>query len=148
MVASGERDLDDLAWGFWIGLTATRTPLEEVNRLFGEDPPSIQKAYLLAEALVRYLIASFGPDIPRRILGERADGVPFEDAVQTVTGRSLRELEREFWVQQLGWRRWIPVATSSAILWIVIVLLALAVLRKQRQRAAAVKRQWEKEEEP
>lgn len=147
MVASGERDLEDRAWGFWIGLTATRTSLEEINRLFSEDPPSVQKAYLLAEALVRYLMASFGPDTPRRILSERANGASFEDAVQSVTGRSLRELESEFWAQQLAWRRWIPVATSSVILWTAIVLLALAALRKQRQRAAAVKRQWEKEEE-
>ncbi|MGH7233069.1 MAG: peptidase MA family metallohydrolase [Nitrospiraceae bacterium] len=147
MVASGERDLGDLAWGFWIGLTATPTSLEEINRLFGENPPSIQKAYLLSEALVRYLMASLGPDIPRRILGERAGGVPFEDAVRTVTGRSLRELEREFWTQQTAWRRWIPVATSSAILWVAIVLLALAALRKQRQRAAALKREWEEEED-
>ena len=164
MVASGERDLEDRAWGFWIGLTATPTSLEEINRLFGENPPAVQKAYLLAEALVRYLMTSLGPDSlpfspahpepaktgslsPQRILGKLAEGVPFEDAVQTVTGRSLSQLEREFWAQQTAWRRWIPVVTSSAILWLVIVLLALGALRKQRRRAAAVKRQWEKEEE-
>jgi hypothetical protein len=101
----------------------------------------------LAEALVRYLMTSLGADIPRRILARRAEGVPFADAVQTVTGRSLLQLEHEFWAQQTAWRRWIPVITSSAILWLVIVLLALGALRKQRQRAAAVKRQWEKEEE-
>jgi peptidase MA superfamily protein len=147
MVASGERDLEDRAWGFWIGLTTTPTSSEEINRLFGENPPAVQKAYLLAEALVRYLMTSLGPDIPRRILGKRAEGVPFEDAVQTVTGRSLLELEREFWAQQTAWRRWIPLVTSSAILWVIIVLLALGALRRQRQRAAAVKRRWEKEEE-
>jgi hypothetical protein len=147
MVASGERALEDRAWGFWVGMTATRTSLEEINRLFGEDPPSVQKAYLLSESLVSYLMASFGPNTPRRIMEKRADGVPFEDAIQTVTGRSLLELEREFWTEQTAWRRWIPVATSSAILWIVIVLLALAALRKQRQRTAAVKQRWEKEEE-
>jgi len=147
MVASGEHDLEDRAWGFWIGLTATPTSSEEVNRLFDDHPPSVEKAYLLAEALVRYLMTSLGADIPRRILARRAEGVPFADAVQTVTGQSLLQLEREFWAQQTAWRRWIPVITSSAILWLVIVLLALGALRKQRQRAAAVKRQWEKEEE-
>ncbi len=146
MVASGERDLEDRAWGFWIGLTATPTALEDMNRLFGEGPPSVQKAYLLSEALVRYLMTSLGSDIPRRILAERADGVPFEDAVQTVTGRSLLELESGFWTQQTAWRRWIPVMTSSTIVWIVIMLVAWAAFRKQRRRAAAVKRQWEKEE--
>jgi hypothetical protein len=146
MVASGERDLEDRAWGFWIGLTATPTPLEEMNRLFSEDPPSVQKAYLLSDALVRYLMTSLGADTVRRILAERAGGVPFEDAVRKVTGRTLLELETTFWAQQTAWRRWIPVVTSSTILWVAIVLLALAALRKQRQRAAAVKRQWEKEE--
>lgn len=147
MVASGERDLEDRAWGFWIGLTATPTALEGINRLFGEGWPSVQKAYLLSEALVRYLMTSLGPDIPRRILAERADGVPFEDAVQTVTGRSLLKLESDFWAQQAAWRRWIPVMTSSTIVWVAIMLVAWAAFRKQRQRAAAVKRQWEKEEE-
>ena len=149
MVASGERDLEDQAWGFWIGLTVTPTPLEEMNRLFSEGPPSVQRAYLLSDALVRYLMTSLGADTVRRILAERADGVPFEDAVHKVTGWTLLELETKFWAQQTAWRRWIPVVTSSTIVWAAIVLLALAALRKQRQRAAAVKRQWEKEgEEP
>ena len=149
MVASGERDLEDRARGFWIGLTATPIPLEEINRLFSENPPSVQKAYLLSDAVVRYLMASLGADTVRRILAERAAGVPFEDAVQKVTSWTLLELETKFWAQQTAWRRWIPVVTSSTIVWVAIVLLALAAWRKQRQRAAAVKRQWEKEgEEP
>lgn len=147
MVASGERDLEDRAWGFWIGLTATPSALDDINRLFSEGPPAAQKAYLLSEALVRYLTTSLGPDIPRRILAERANGIPFEDAVQTVIGRSLLEFERDFWAQQTAWRRWIPVLTSSTIIWVAVMLVAWAAFRKQRQRAAAVKRQWEKEEE-
>lgn len=146
MVASGERDLKDQAWGFWIGLTATPTTLDDINRLFGEGPPSVQRAYLLSEALVRNLMASRGSDTPSRILAERAGGVPFEDAVQTVTGRSLLELQRDFWEQQTAWRRWIPVVTSSTLVWVAIMLVAFAAFRKQRQRAAAVKRQWEEEE--
>ena len=148
MVASGERDLEDRAWGFWIGLTATPSALEDINRLFSEEPPAVQKAYLLSEALVRYLMTSFGPDIPRRILAERANGISFEDAVQSVTGRSLLEFERSFWAQQTVWRRWIPVLTSSTIIWVAVMLVAWAAFRKQRQRAAAVKRQWEQEETP
>ena len=147
MVASGERVLEDRAWGFWIGLTATPTSLDDITRLFAEGPPSVQKAYLLSEALVRYLMTSLGPDIPRRILVERADGVPFEDAVQKVSGRTLLELETAFWNQQTAWRRWIPVMTSSTIVWAAILFLALIALHKQRQRAAAVKREWEKDEE-
>jgi hypothetical protein len=147
MVSSGERDLEDRAWGFWIGLTATPTPLEEMNRLFSEDPPSVQKAYLLSDALVRYLMASHGADTVRRILVERAGGVPFEDALHKVTGWTLLELETGFWAEQTAWRRWIPIVTSSTIVWVAIMLLALAALRKQHQRTAAVKRQWEKEEE-
>jgi hypothetical protein len=149
MVASGERDLEDRAWGFWIGLTATPIPLEEMDRLFSQNPPLVQKAYLMSDALVRYLMTSRGADTVRQILAERADGVPFEDALQKVTGWTLAELETKFWAEQTAWRRWIPVATSSTIVWAAIVLLALAALRKQRQRAAAVKQKWEEEgEEP
>lgn len=147
MVASSERALDDQVWGFWMGFTATPTPIEEIERQFSEDPPAVQKAYLLSEALVRYLMTSVGSDTPRRILRARAEGLPFDDAVQIVTGRTLRDLQREFWAQQTSWRRWIPVVTSSAILWTVIVLLAWTAWRKQRQRALAVKEQWEKEEQ-
>jgi hypothetical protein len=147
MVASGERDLEDRVWGFWIGLTATPTAVEDIDGLFGEGPLSVQKAYLLSEALVRFLMTSLGPDIPRRVLAERADGVPFKDAVLTVTGRTLLEVEREFWAQQTAWRRWIPVMTSSTIVSAVIMLVAWAAFRKQRQRAAVVKGEWKKEEE-
>lgn len=126
MVASGERNLQDRAWGFWMGLTATPTTLEDINRLFGEEPPSVQKAYLLSEALVRYLMTAFGPDIPRRILAERGDGVPFEEAIPIVAGRSILEFEHDFWAQQTAWWRWIPVMTSSTIVWVVIMLAAWA----------------------
>ena len=64
-----------------------------------------------------------------------------------MTGRGLLEIESGFWAQQTAWRRWIPVVTSSTILWVLIVLLALGALRKQRRRADVLKRQWEKEEE-
>jgi len=149
MAASGERDLEDHAWGIWIGLTATRTSLEEIDRLFSEDPPSVQKAYLLSEAVVRHLMSSISPNAVRRLLVERAHGASFEDAFQKVTGRTLPEFETAFWAQQTAWRRWIPVMTSSMIIWVAIMVVALAAFRKQRQRTAAVKRQWEKEgEEP
>jgi len=149
MAASGERDLEDQAWGVWIGLTATRTPLEEIDRLFSRDPPFVQKAYLLSEAVVRHLMTSMGPYAVHRILVERAHGASFEEAFQKVTGRTLPEFETAFWAQQTAWRRWIPVVTSSTIIWVAIIVVALAAFRKQRQRTAAVKRQWEKEgEEP
>ena len=147
MFASSERRLDDQVWGFWMGLTATPTPVEDIERLFGEEPPAVQQAYLQSEALVRYLMTSGGPDVPRRILRARADGISFKDAVQTVTGRSLLHWERQFCLQQTAWWRWVPVVTSSAILWTLIVLLAWAAWRKQRRRAAVVKQEWEKEEE-
>lgn len=145
-VASGEHDLEDGVWAFWAGLTAARISTEQLDRLFSEDPASVRTAYLLAEALVRYLMTSFGEDVPGRILESLSDGLPFAEAVRGATGRSLLEVEQGFWADQLGWRRWVPAATSTAILWLAIVLLALVALRKQRQRAAAVRRQWEEEE--
>jgi len=42
--------LEDQTWGVWIGLTATVPRLEEIDRLFSRDPPSVQKAYLLSAA--------------------------------------------------------------------------------------------------
>jgi hypothetical protein len=147
MVAAQERTLDDQLWGYWIGLTAAPIPLQALDRLFGEDPPAVDKAYLLAEALVRYLIASQGPDAPRRILEERAHGVAFAEAVQRATGQRLPHLEREFWAQHTSWGRWVPVVTSTAVLWAVIVLLVWIAWHKQRQRAALVQRQWEEDEE-
>ncbi|HKN86351.1 MAG TPA: hypothetical protein VJV04_05810 [Nitrospiraceae bacterium] len=133
MVASGEQDLVDRAWGVWIGLTTTRTSLEEIDLLFSEHPLSVQTAYLLSEALIRYLMTSTGASTVRQILFERADGASFEEAFQKVTRRTLQELERDFWAQQLAWRRWIPVLTSSMIVWLIILLVAWTARRKQRQ---------------
>lgn len=145
-VASGEHDLEDGVWAFWAGLTAARISTDQLDRLFSQDPASVRTAYLLAESLVRYLMTAYGEDVPRLILESLSDGLPFVEAVQGATGRSLLELEQGFWADQLGWRRWVPAATSTAILWVAIVMLALVALRKQRQRAAAVRRRWEEEE--
>ena len=94
-------------------------------------------------------MTSMGPNAVRRILVEHAHGVSFEDAFQKVRGGHCRNFETAFWDQQTAWRRWIPVVTSSTIIWVAIMVVALAAFRKQRQRTAAVKQQWEKEgEEP
>lgn len=58
---------------------------------------------------------------------------------------TLEQAEAKFWNQQTLWNRWIPVAMSSGMVWLMITALVLNAARRQRTRAAAIQQRWEEE---
>ncbi len=126
-------------------LGSERIPLDDLDALFRQDPRSIARAYALSGAFVRDVLRQHGPDGAARILSLVAAGVPFPDAFARATGLSLRLAESAFWRRTL-WTHWVPILTSSVVLWIGITFLALAAIRKRRRRSAELRRRWEEEE--
>ena len=146
MVAEHSWDFDDQARLLWALLTDEPTSLTELETLFHQDRATTGHAYTLSHALVRHFMQEFGSEWPKRLLASLSQGYTFEIAFARTTSHSLEQAHAQFWDNQSSWSRWIPVATSSGVLWVSIILLALFVFKKQRQRAEAVKRQWREDD--
>lgn len=147
MIAGLTWGLDDRTRLTMTLLADRQISLAELEERFQGGGGEVHRAYAIAGAFVRHLLEQHGPDAPGRILAGVREGLSFEDAFLRATGETLGEAEASFWSDQSFWYRWIPILTSSALLWVLITLLFLWAVRRRRARDAALRRMWEEEEE-
>jgi len=145
MVAGRSWGLEDRARVTLALLPPRDLTLTELEAWFGEAGRAA-RAYALSGAFVRDLLHRHGSDTAARVLGLVAVGVPFDEAFRRATGDTLAAAEAAFWRRQNLWSRWVPLATSSATLWIGVTLLAVYAMRRRRQRDAALYALWQAEE--
>ncbi|HNP30992.1 MAG TPA: peptidase MA family metallohydrolase, partial [Nitrospirales bacterium] len=124
MMAARRWDLEDRARLVWAMVSDTQVSLNELNTLFSKDETSVRRAYVLAYAFTQDLLEHTGQDTPKRILAKIQQGMSFPEAFAQTTFMTLTEAEEQFWGRQTLWNRWIPVATSSGMVWLAITLLA------------------------
>jgi len=146
MVAARTWNMEDRARLVWAMVSGTEVSLDELNELFLKDGASARRAYTLAHAFTLDLLEHSQPDFPKHLLARVAQGVPFPQAFTQTAMMTLTRAEEHFWSRQTLWNRWIPVATSSTILWFLIAVLGFYAFKKQRNRTAAIRKQWEDEE--
>lgn len=147
MIAGLTWGLDDRARLTMTLLADREISLSELNQRFQGTGAEVYRAYAISGAFVRDLLEQHGPDAPARVLAGVRQGLSFEDSFLRATGETLEDAETAFWDNQSFWYRWIPILTSSALLWIAITLLFLWAVKRRRARDAALKRLWEEEEE-
>ncbi|MGK2856777.1 MAG: peptidase MA family metallohydrolase [Thermoanaerobaculia bacterium] len=120
-----------------------------VDEMFGAGEPSIGRAYALSGAFVNDLLQREGTESVAGILARVKDGAPFEHAFVRVTGKTVQTAELEFWRRRSFWNRWLPLLSSSVVLWGLITLLATwattARIRRDRARLAAMAEEDERE---
>ena len=121
-------------------------PIARLDAAFSGGEAQVHAAYALAGDLVRDLMARHGRDSAARILAGVARGERFRDAFFAVTGERLSDFETRYWEHRTFVDRWIPVISSSVLLWGGISLLALAAIRRRRARDAARLARWGVEE--
>lgn len=146
LAAGREWELGDRARVALAVLTGDRLPLARLDAAFGGGESEVQAAYALAGDVVRELLARSGDAAGAAILARVAAGERFEDAFRVATGVALAEFERDYWQRRTLWDRWIPVASSSVVLWGGIAFLAIAAFRRRATRDAERLRAWEREE--
>ncbi len=139
-------DFEDRARLVWAMVAGKEISLDELNALFVQDDASVRRAYVLARAFTRDLLEHTQQDVPKKILAKVKEGLSFHEAFAQVTFMTLSQAEANFWNRQTLWDRWIPVATSSGMVWLTITVLAFWVWKKQRQRNAAIKQQWREDD--
>ena len=77
-----------------------------------------------------------------------AAGEPFEEAFRNATGAEFRDESGDFWRSRRSPERWLPLLTSTAAVWLGIVLLAAWAVRVVKGRRAAKLAAWDAEESP
>lgn len=141
------------AWGLGdsgrFGLSVARqgeVPLARLPEYFSRGGAATARAYAVSGGFVRFLLRRHGQQVTGEILAGVADGLPFEEAFRRAAGESLFDAEEAFWRRQTFWHRWLPLLTSSTVLWIAVTLLALWAIRRRRRRDAEVAARWERED--
>lgn len=144
-VAGGPWDLRDGGRLTLTMLSSRELSPDQIDRLF-QDPGTVSRAYAVAGALARDLLRRHGDRLVPELLARVRRGEDFETAFRRSAGLTPREAARAFWRRQVVWYRWLPVATSSATLWIAVTLLALVAIRRRRRRDAEIAARWEAED--
>ncbi len=147
-VAARQWGLEDRARVTLAVLSSRPTSTGDLELGFAGDRDDVIRSYALSAALVRWLRQRFGADVTARVLAAVAEGDRFEQAFRRATGVPLAAAERDFFGRRLTWTTWVPVLTSTTALWSAITLLALVAIRRRRERSAALRARWEREEGP
>ncbi len=146
MIAARTWQLEDRARLVWAMITIDQVTLDDLDIMFQMNEHSARQAYVLAHAFVLDLIEHTHPALPKRLFKRMRDGIPFSEAFAQTTSMTLSLAERRFWDWQTVWNRWVPVATSSGMVWLIITLLSFVVYKRQRKRTAAIKQRWDEED--
>ncbi len=114
---------------------------------FAEGGRRAARSYALAGAFVRWLRVEYGELVTAKILELLGRDMSFREAFVRATGDTLERTEYRFFVREAIWHTWVPFLTSSGVLWAAITALAIIAIRQRRTKSAAMRDQWEAEEE-
>lgn len=130
---------------FALAIVGGRGSIGQLDADFGGSPERVARAYGVSGAFVRDLMRRHGSALPARLLARLAAGDSFDRAFVASAGTPLDEAEREFW-RHSWWNQLVPFLTSTLVIWMGIVLLALYAMRRRAQHRAVLRQKWEDEE--
>lgn len=137
-------DRSRFAWELFVGSDMTITQLES---LFGQSHQDVARAYVISEALVRYILQRHGSFAAASVLNRMGSGASFESALYATTGLTISEHLDRFWESQVTWKYWINLAGHPFTLWGFSTLLAIVAIWRHRRRKLERRHQWEMEEQ-
>ncbi|HQU34082.1 MAG TPA: peptidase MA family metallohydrolase [Thermoanaerobaculaceae bacterium] len=120
--------------------------LTELDAGFSSGAAAVARSYAVSAALVRYLLRLHGDDVVGRILAGVSRGADFDDAFKAATGESVGRFASGYFRRETFWTTWVPVVTSSTVLWMAITVLALLAIKRRRERDALLREGWALEE--
>ncbi|MCP3104999.1 hypothetical protein LZ198_39650 [Myxococcus sp. K15C18031901] len=109
---------------------------EDLSSSWPDVPADVEIAYAQSAAFVAHLSARYGPVA----MGQLVDGVRAGEPFETAFGKAFHT---SLSVEEAGWRDglaarygWLPLTTSSAMLWLTAsVLCVIAFVRRRSQKA-------------
>ena len=120
---------------------------DALDQGFAEGGRRVTRSYALSAAFVRWLQVEYGEFVTAKILELLSRDMSFREAFVRATGDTLEQVEYRFFVREALWHTWVPFLTSSGLLWAAITALALVAIRRRRTKSAAMREQWDAEEE-
>ena len=122
-----------LAWAFNSGNLLN---LARIRGTWVRDKWKAQIAYVESHSFLLYLVDEYGEDSIRKIIGDVADRVDFDKSFIEITGKRVREVEKE-WRRELVIRyRVLPGLWAAAVI-LLLVWPFVAWRRRRKRRAAA-----------
>ncbi|WP_426751486.1 peptidase MA family metallohydrolase [Myxococcus sp. Y35] len=110
---------------------------EHLARAWPDVPSDVEIAYAQSAAFVAHLSSKFGPQGMAALVDGVARGEPFETAFGKAFRTSLL-VEETAWRDGLAARYgWLPLTTSSALVWLGASFLCVAAYARRRQQRAA-----------
>lgn len=120
--------------------------LEAVNSLFYSDASAAAAGYAVSEAFARDLWRRYDSDVFANVLRRCARGERFDVAFFEATRLHPDAAYGEFWSRRGLRDQIITALTSSALLWALVVAIALAAFRRKKVTTTETTRRWEEEE--
>ncbi|WP_164016696.1 peptidase MA family metallohydrolase [Pyxidicoccus trucidator] len=110
---------------------------EDLEDDWPDHPADVEVAYAQSAAFIAHLSGKFGPEAMGLLVDGVRNGEPFEQAFGKAFRISL-SLEEKDWREGLAARYgWLPLTTSSALLWLVASALCVAAYVRRRQQKEA-----------
>jgi hypothetical protein len=132
VVAGRAWTLEDQARFSYASIYATRIAPGELDQMFLGDASHASRAYAVSDAIVRNLVRERGPGVVRDVMAGLRRGDTFSAAFFQATLTTPERAFEQFWETQ-GWKHGLlPVLTSSALLWLIVTLIAIAAIRRRR----------------
>lgn len=122
-------------------------PLPTLVRGFPADAGLARLAYAQSADFVGWIGTTYGDDALRRLVAELDRGATAEQAIRTVTGKPLAEVETAWSARWQSPWLWVKALLGSGILWGVFSLLIVVGAWRRWRRGKLRLALWEAEEE-
>jgi hypothetical protein len=129
-----------------LAVVSSERSIHAVDADFGGNASAAARAYAVAGAFVRDLVARHDGQLPARVLARLSLGDTFDEAFAASAGTTLAEAERLFW-RDSWWYQVVPLVTSTFAIWTGVTFLAVVARQRRARRRAELHRLWELEEE-
>ncbi|MFL2434844.1 MAG: peptidase MA family metallohydrolase [Vicinamibacterales bacterium] len=130
----------------WASITSDAPTISDIEGLFTDDANRAARGYTISHALVRNLLARYGPSLVPTLLASVKSGNTFDQAFFSTTGTTISRATLMFWHSSGGWEEWVTFLASPYTLWTLITSLALVAIWQHRRRRIKRHRQWEEAE--
>ncbi len=133
----------ELAKGVWQDRLFS---LAELSSDFPDTIKDAHLAYIQSFYFISYLRNEYGVSSLHRLIYGIGQGEHWGTALRHATGKSILELEAE-WISHLKWRfNWVPLLTSTSVLWFLASVLFVVGYIRKRSYAKKKLRVWEIED--
>jgi len=129
-----------------ICLTRTLIPLRQLEYSFPVDPDQIQTAYAQSISMISFILDTYGQSSLRKITRLLIQGNTIDGALTRAVGLDLDVLESRWRKHILRLYTWVPILTSSAVLWFIISLTFLLVYYRKRRMSLTKMSEWEEDD--